>query len=101
MEQGALGLSELEAMAAGRPLISGIDRALYPGDKPPVVFSGNPDELVAQVERLREDSKRLANLSREGRQWVRRNHGPERHLELLEEAYFGAAAPVRRLPTAI
>lgn len=93
MEQGALGLSEIEAMAAGRPLISGIDRALYySGDKPPVVYSGDPDQLVDQVEALREDAKRLANLSREGREWVRRNHGYERHLELLEEAYFGAAS---------
>jgi len=92
MEQGALGLSELEAMAAGRPLISGINRDLYPGDKPPVVSSYDPDELVEQVERLKDDSRRLENLSREGRAWVRRNHGFERHLQLLESAYFGAPA---------
>jgi glycosyltransferase involved in cell wall biosynthesis len=101
MEQGALGLSEIEAMAAGRPLISGIDRSLYLGDKPPVVFSGDADQLVEQVEALQHDSKRLANLSREGRAWVRRNHGYARHLELLEKAYFGAAAPSLRLPTAM
>ncbi len=91
MEQGALGLSELEAMAAGRPLISGIDRELYPGDKPPVVFSRDPDQLLEQVATLRDDSKRLANLAREGRAWVSRNHGYGRHLELLEAAYFGNA----------
>jgi len=89
MEQGALGRSEIEAMAAGKPLISGIDRHLYQGDKPPVVFAGDPDELVEQVTALKDDSRRLANLSHEGREWVRRNHGYERHLELLEEAYFG------------
>jgi glycosyltransferase involved in cell wall biosynthesis len=87
MEQGALGLSELEAMAAGRPLITGIDRNMYPGDRPPVVSSGDPDELVEQVARLKDDARRLENLSREGRAWVRRNHGFERHLELLEQAY--------------
>jgi len=92
MDQGALGLSEIEAMGAGRPLISGIDRDLYPGDKPPVVFSGDPDQLVDQVEALRDDAKRLANLSREGRSWVRRNHGFERHLAILEAAYFGDSA---------
>jgi glycosyltransferase involved in cell wall biosynthesis len=91
MEQGALGLSEIEAMAAGRPVISGIDRGLYfAADKPPVVYSGDPDQLVDQVEALSDDSKRLANLSREGREWVGRNHGFVRHLELLEAAYFGA-----------
>jgi glycosyltransferase involved in cell wall biosynthesis len=96
MEQGALGLSELEAMAAGRPLISGIDRSMYPGDKPPVVSSNDVDELVEQVERLRDDAKRLANLSYEGREWVRRNHGYEPHLHLLEDAYFGSGERATR-----
>jgi glycosyltransferase involved in cell wall biosynthesis len=100
MEQGALGLSELEAMASGRPLISGIDRNLYPGDKPPVVSSYSADELIAQVETLKADPKRLENLSREGRAWVRRNHGFERHLKLLEEAYFGAPASQWSMPAA-
>ena len=54
-----------------------------------MVFAGDPDELVEQVIALKDDSRRLANLSHEGREWVRRNHGYERHLELLEEAYFG------------
>ena len=93
MEQGALGLSEIEAMAAGRPLITGIDRSLYyPGDKPPVVSSTGPDQLVEQVDALLDDTKRLANLSREGREWVRRNHGYQRHLQILELAYFGVRA---------
>jgi glycosyltransferase involved in cell wall biosynthesis len=96
MEQGALGLSELEAMGAGRPLVSGIDRDMYPGDKPPVVSSYDPDELVEQITRLRDDSRRLENLSGEGRAWVRRNHGYERHLQLLESAYAIAREPERR-----
>ena len=101
MEQGALGLSELEAMAVGRPLIVGIDRAMYPADKPPVVSSYDADELVAQIERLRDDSRRLENLSREGRAWVRRNHGYHRHLQLLESAYFGVAARDSEMPIAM
>jgi hypothetical protein len=88
-------------MAAGRPLISGIDRDLYPGDKPPVVSSYSADELVQQLERLKDDSRRLENLSREGRAWVRRNHGYERHLQLLEAAYFGAAARDSEMPIAM
>ncbi len=101
MEQGALGLSELEAMAAGRPLISGIDRDLYRGDKPPVVSSYSAGELIEQIERLKDDSRRLENLSREGRAWVRRNHGFERHLRLLETAYFGTPARVSEMPMAM
>jgi glycosyltransferase involved in cell wall biosynthesis len=101
MEQGALGLSEIEAMAAGRPLITGIDRALYyAGDRPPVVYSGDPDQLVDQVEALKDDAKRLANLAREGREWVRRNHGYHRHLAILEAAYFGRS-PGEDMPIAM
>ena len=97
MDQGALGLSELEALGAGRPLVSGIDRSMYPGDKPPVVFAGNTDELVEQLRRLKDDAKRLANLSYEGREWVRRNHGYQRHLQLLEMAYFGRGPGLARV----
>jgi glycosyltransferase involved in cell wall biosynthesis len=99
MEQGALGLSEVESMAAGKPLISGIDRSMYPVDKPPVVFADNPDLLIEQIQVLKHDSRRLANLAHEGREWVRRNHGYERHLELLESAYFGSRSRASATPT--
>ncbi|HVC77913.1 MAG TPA: O-antigen ligase family protein [Candidatus Micrarchaeaceae archaeon] len=89
MNQGSLGLSELEAMAVGRPVITGIDWSLYPEDPPPVIAAGNADEIVEAVERLRGDAAELARLSREGRDWVERNHGYARHLQLLESAYFG------------
>jgi glycosyltransferase involved in cell wall biosynthesis len=93
MQQGSLGLSELEAMAAGRPLITGIDWSLYPDDPPPVIAAANAEGIAAAVERLKDDEKELARLSRDGREWVRRNHGFARHLHLLEEAYFGSAVP--------
>lgn len=93
MNAGSLGLSELEAMAAGRPVITGIDWSLYPEDPPPVIAAHDADGIAAAVERLRGDAKELARLSREGREWVRRNHGFARHLQLLEAAYFGSAAP--------
>jgi glycosyltransferase involved in cell wall biosynthesis len=93
MHQGILGLSELEAMAAGRPVITGIDWSLYPDDPPPVIAASNADEIVAAVEKLKADGKELARLSREGRDWVSRNHGFARHLQVLERAYFGSAEP--------
>ena len=89
MNQGSLGLSELEAMAVGRPVITGIDWSLYPEDPPPVIAAGNADDIIAAVERLKDDEAELARLSREGRDWVKRNHGYARHLQLLESAYFG------------
>jgi glycosyltransferase involved in cell wall biosynthesis len=94
MQAGSLGLSELEAMAAGRPVITGIDWSLYPEDPPPVIAANDADGVAAAVEKLKNDEKELARLSREGREWVRRNHGYARHLQLLEAAYFGSAAQV-------
>ena len=89
MRQGILSLSELEAMAAGRPVITGIDWSLYADDPPPVVGVTDADGIVAAVERLKGDPAEVARLSREGPEWVERNHGFARHLRLLEEAYFG------------
>jgi glycosyltransferase involved in cell wall biosynthesis len=94
MQAGSLGLSELEAMAVGRPVITGIDWSLYPEDPPPVVGANDADGIAAAVEKLKDDEKELARLSRDGRDWVRRNHGFARHLRLLEAAYFGSAASV-------
>jgi glycosyltransferase involved in cell wall biosynthesis len=99
MKQGILSLSELEAMAVGRPVITGIDWSLYPEDPPPVVAAAGPDDIAIAVEMLKNDEAELARLSREGREWVLRNHGYARHLQLLESAYFGDAgltSPQRR-----
>jgi glycosyltransferase involved in cell wall biosynthesis len=90
MRQGVLGLMEVEALAAGRPLITALDEALYAGDPPPLVRATGPDQIVAAVDRLRDDAGELARLSASGREWAIRNHSPARHLQLLEAAYFGA-----------
>jgi glycosyltransferase involved in cell wall biosynthesis len=92
MQAGSLGLSELEAMAAGRPVVTGIDWRHYPDDPPPVIPASDAEAIVAAVEKLKNDEGEIARLSREGREWVRRNHGFARHLQLLEAAYFGPVA---------
>jgi glycosyltransferase involved in cell wall biosynthesis len=89
MKQGILSLSEIEAMAAARPVITGIDLSLYPDDPPPVIAVSEPREIVEAVARLQTDPEELSRLSREGREWVRRNHSYDRHLRILEQAYFG------------
>ena len=95
MRQGILSLSEIEAMAAGRPLITAVDWDLYP-DRPPVLRASSPEEIRAAVDELRTNPSRLAELSAAGREWVRRNHSPERHLEVLESTYFGAGSSTAR-----
>jgi glycosyltransferase involved in cell wall biosynthesis len=89
MRQGILSLMEIEAMAAGRPLITGLDASLYKDDPPPVIAAHDSDAIVSAIEKLRGDSAEMARLSNEGRKWVCRNHGYAHHLEILEKAYFG------------
>jgi glycosyltransferase involved in cell wall biosynthesis len=100
MRQGILSLSEVEALAVGRPVITGIDWSLYANDPPPVVAVSGPDDIVAALKRLSQDRELVTRLCREGPDWARRNHGFAMHLELLESAYFGArssaAAPVKQ-----
>lgn len=93
MHQGILSLMEIEALAAGRPLITAVDWTLYEDDRPPVVRASGPQEVISAVEDLLSKPERLASLSREGRDWVRRNHSPARHLQVLEAGYFGRSAP--------
>jgi glycosyltransferase involved in cell wall biosynthesis len=88
MRQGILSLMEIEALAAGRPLITAIDSSLYPDDPPPVIAVSGGDGIDAAVEQLKTHRTRLDELWSEGREWVRRNHGYARHLELLQAAYF-------------
>lgn len=87
MRQGILSLMEIEAMAAGRPLVTGINWDLYRDDPPPVIEASNPDDIARAVQSLKADGPELARLSREGRDWVCRNHSYARHLEILERSY--------------
>jgi glycosyltransferase involved in cell wall biosynthesis len=91
MRQGVLGLMEVEALAAGRPLIAPVDPALYEADPPPVIPASSAEQIVAEVESLRHAPHQLASLSRLGREWAIRNHSLARHLEVLQAAYFGTA----------
>lgn len=90
MLQGSLGLMEIEALAAGRPLITGIDWSLYPQDPPPVVAAADGKGIADAVERLQNAPEELAEISRKGRDWAIRNHSFSHHLRLLEAAYFGS-----------
>lgn len=89
MRQGILSLMEIEALGAGRPLITAVDWTLYPDDPPPVISASGPDAIVEAVESLRVDTAELERLSQEGREWAMRNHSYAHHLHLLEAAYFG------------
>ncbi len=90
MKQGSLGLSEIESLASGRPVITGIDWELYRDDPPPVIQASSPDAIIEAVEQLRQGRLEIGSLANAAMAWAERNHGLEHHLELLEAGYFGS-----------
>jgi glycosyltransferase involved in cell wall biosynthesis len=89
MHQGILSLSEIEALAAGRPVITGIDGTLYKEDPPPVLEAHGDQAIIQAIEQLRADPDMFSRLAHAGPDWVRRNHGFAHHLKVLEASYFG------------
>lgn len=93
LEQGVMGLSELEALAGGRLVLMRLDRKLVGEDPPPVVEVGGADDLVTQIGRLSSNPDEVRRLSAAGREWVERHHGLKAHARALIEAYGVASAP--------
>jgi glycosyltransferase involved in cell wall biosynthesis len=93
MRQGVPGLSELEALAAGRVVLMHLDLSLYPSDRPPVVDVASGQEIAKAIARLQENPQELARMSGAGREWVRAHHSPEAHVDALKDVY---AAVMRR-----
>ena len=87
MNQGILSLAEIEALAAGFPVVTGIDWALYGADPPPVIEAHDSASIAAAVRALLTRGPGASDGSREARDWVRRNHGFEKHLAVLEREY--------------
>jgi glycosyltransferase involved in cell wall biosynthesis len=104
MRQGILSLMEIEGLATGRPVITAIDRSLYPTDPPPVIAASSAAEIAEAVEDLRAHPERLVEISRLGREWALRNHSYSHHLQLLESTYFGGpqhGAPRESVPAGL
>ena len=87
MEQGVPGLSELEAMAAGRVVVMRLDETLFPSDPPPVVNASTGAEIATRLGRLQGDPGEVRRLSLAGRSWVERNHGLADHTAKLSSEY--------------
>jgi len=76
---GSMGGISLEAMYAGKPLLTFINEELheklYP-KSPPILIASNSEGVTSQLEKLQDKELRL-NLGKEGRKWVLENHSPE------------------------
>lgn len=87
MHRGVLGLSELEAMACGRPVIMRLEPGMYGDDPPPVISVAGGHEILPALHRLALDPLEVDRVSRAGLAWVRRHHDPQVHLSRLVEIY--------------
>lgn len=81
---GSLGISDLEAMSTGRPLVTSVDTRLE-GDAP--VRQTTRDSLAEDVLSVLSSPDESEQLGRAGRHWVSRERSPRRTLSLLEELY--------------
>jgi glycosyltransferase involved in cell wall biosynthesis len=93
MEQGVAGLSELEAIAAGRIVLMSIDHRLYTHETPPVVRVSDSHDLVARLRELRGDTAELHRLSLAGRAWMQSHHSLEAHARALVACYESMPTP--------
>lgn len=81
---GSLGISELEAMAAGRPLVTYADPDR---EENPPVQQCHGDTLAQQVRYLLDNPEEAEALGEAGRNWVHTYRTPDRTLEILENVY--------------
>lgn len=83
---GALGLSDLEAMAQARPLIAKFTLENEYGDAAPL-FNTASESALSLVQRILDDPSAAAERASAGREWALKHHGAQT-LELrLEELY--------------
>ena len=90
---GAIGMAELEAMAAARPVVTWFrfDTA-YP-EHPPLIRAVDGRDLAAAIVRLVDSPQQRDDLGSRARAWVQRYHSLERAAEAVEAA---ATAAMRR-----
>lgn len=86
---GALGLSELEAMAIGAVVICP-GKQLSLGDERPPVLQGSIQEVVEQVVESLKDSQAVSKQL-DAVSWTRLHHSAQKWIPVLDEVYRKAA----------
>jgi glycosyltransferase involved in cell wall biosynthesis len=74
---GSLGVSELEGMACGKPVVSYMDQAMYSkwyGEPPPILSACKIDSVVEAVVSLVQEPDLGEKLGTEARAWVLEHH---------------------------
>jgi glycosyltransferase involved in cell wall biosynthesis len=71
---GALGMTELDALARARPVVTRFEYPDAYAAPPPVAAASSAAEIVASVEALMADESLRRSLGESGREWVRGEH---------------------------
>jgi glycosyltransferase involved in cell wall biosynthesis len=82
---GAVGLSELEALACGKPVCCYFDYEQYYPEQPPFLNSKSADKTVSTVFELMADRAKLCEVGAQGRDWVTRYHSVVSSARVLAE----------------
>ncbi len=86
---GAVGLSELESLACGKPVCCRFDYDHIYSDPPPFLKSRSVEDTIRVLESILRNRERLAELGRQGRDWVVRHHSIESGATILAKALTG------------
>lgn len=82
---GSLGMSELQALGIGVPLVAPLKKGFYPGAVP--VLGGPTTEVLAQQVKSVLSDPEAAALSLQARHWIDANHAPSVSVERLAGIY--------------
>lgn len=88
---GALGLSELEAMACGRPVVAHVDSNLY-DDPPPVRSTTDADALARELDLLLDRPHERATTGEAARRWTVEHHSADAVRRSLLDLYRSVLA---------
>ena len=89
---GALGITELEAMALRRPVVARLGKPLpevepYYARDPPVLSCESGERVAQTVLDLLQDSARMERLGEDGRTWVQEYHSAQTVAKLYADEY--------------
>jgi len=95
--QGYFGVSSLEGLSQGKPVIAGLDqwnvghiKAFTGSDTVPWVMAGNQDDLEKKLEHLIEDIQLRDRIGARSRRFMKRSWTEQRVLNVLCSVYQGA-----------
>ncbi|HEY3375703.1 MAG TPA: glycosyltransferase family 4 protein [Candidatus Aquicultor sp.] len=92
-ELGIMGMSEMEAMACARPVVSDFEYQSWYAEAPPLVQAKRADEIVAKVERLLGDPRLCEEIGTASRDWVVKYHDYISVAERLAATYSSYCTP--------